>query len=190
MKERGFPVVIAENDCTNGAIGAISSMQNTGWATSAILLLVLLISLIALFFAFRKSAVIQETYTEYKKRSSSFRAKPNSSSNAPGDPVLVIKGETTIGQKIQLLLRAKRLNGGDSILGREAGCDLIIDDPTVSRRHALLKFRNGKLKVEDLNSKNGTWVDGRRVSSETFSMGSPVVITFGKVKLRIYGENS
>lgn len=52
---------------------------------------------------------------------------------------------------------------GELTVGRHAGCDLVMDNPTVSRRHARLKFRDGKWIVHDLQSKNGTFVNGAPV---------------------------
>ena len=40
-------------------------------------------------------------------------------------------------------------------------CDRVIDDPTVSRRHLRVTLREGRLSLEDLNSLNGTLLDGR-----------------------------
>lgn len=48
------------------------------------------------------------------------------------------------------------------VVGREpAVCDRPIDDVTISRRHCRFSLREGRLYIEDLNSLNGTWVDGR-----------------------------
>jgi len=190
LRVRGLPVTTTNDECASGALGNVAPVQSNSWVLPVILFLVLAISLIALFFAFKKSSVVYETFTQYKKRSGSRPTKQSPESPPAKGHLVSIKGETTTGQKIHLLLRDRQLNGSDLVLGREASCDLIVDDPTVSRRHAVLKFINGKLKIEDLNAKNGTWVDGRRVSSEIFSLGDPVTITFGKVKLKIDGENS
>ncbi len=48
-------------------------------------------------------------------------------------------------------------------LGRTAGNDVVIQDATVSRYHARLFFHNGQWSVEDLQSANGTFVNGKRV---------------------------
>ena len=48
-------------------------------------------------------------------------------------------------------------------LGRSSCCDVAIREPTVSRRHALLRFRDGHWIVQDLDSKNGLTVNGRPV---------------------------
>jgi predicted component of type VI protein secretion system len=50
------------------------------------------------------------------------------------------------------------------LLGRQAA-DLTLDDPQVSRRHAALRpAPDGGLELEDLGSRNGTWVNGTRVA--------------------------
>lgn len=46
-------------------------------------------------------------------------------------------------------------------VGRDEGCDLVIDDERVSRRHARLVGSADAWSIEDLGSKNGTSVDGR-----------------------------
>lgn len=49
-------------------------------------------------------------------------------------------------------------------IGRLAGCDLRLGDPTVSRVHAELRFEGGRWVVYDLGSSNGTYVNDRRVA--------------------------
>ena len=52
------------------------------------------------------------------------------------------------------------------MVGRDPACDLVIDLPMVSGRHALLTRRNGQVLIKDLGSSNGTFVNGRRVEGE------------------------
>src|SRR5207244_4199000 len=52
----------------------------------------------------------------------------------------------------------------ETIVGRRRDCDLRIRSSEVSRRHCLLSFQDGVLHVEDLDSVNGTFVNGVRVS--------------------------
>lgn len=60
------------------------------------------------------------------------------------------------------------LSPGDRIrIGRSAECELVIDDPSVSRVHAELGFRDGAWHLEDLGSKNGCFVDGMAARSQT-----------------------
>jgi DNA-binding NtrC family response regulator len=51
------------------------------------------------------------------------------------------------------------------IIGRGEGCDVVLEDPSVSRRHLRLTIEAGRVAVEDLGSSNGMRVDGRRVES-------------------------
>jgi pSer/pThr/pTyr-binding forkhead associated (FHA) protein len=46
-------------------------------------------------------------------------------------------------------------------IGRASGCDLVLEDPEVSRRHARLESENGVPYVRDLESSNGTFLNGR-----------------------------
>jgi hypothetical protein len=53
----------------------------------------------------------------------------------------------------------------DVVIGREDAADLVIADPDVSRRHAVVRpGPGGAVLVEDLGSSNGTFVDGRKIS--------------------------
>jgi hypothetical protein len=49
-------------------------------------------------------------------------------------------------------------------IGRTQGNDVVLPDPTVSRHHARLSFRNGQWYLEDLNSSNGTYVNNVRIN--------------------------
>ncbi len=73
----------------------------------------------------------------------------------------------------QLLL----LSEGEHVAGREAECSLVIDAATVSRRHARITIQAGIASIEDLDSTNGTHVDGTRISSPTrFSAGAKIAL--------------
>lgn len=64
--------------------------------------------------------------------------------------------------------RTLRIDGTDAVIGRDPTCDLWIDAPGVSRRHAVVRLPTGAAAsgpaIEDLGSTNGTFVDGRRVT--------------------------
>ena len=60
-----------------------------------------------------------------------------------------------------------QLTDGEATLGRAPGCDVLLDDPTVSSRHAVLSPRGGRLLVDDLGSRNGTLLNGRRLNGPT-----------------------
>src|SRR5437763_11425807 len=54
---------------------------------------------------------------------------------------------------------------GLAVIGRSSGsATLVLDDPEASRRHASVRPEGQSLKVEDLGSTNGTFVNGHRIS--------------------------
>jgi DNA-binding winged helix-turn-helix (wHTH) protein len=63
--------------------------------------------------------------------------------------------------------QAFRLAEGESVLGRDAAAQVLVDVPGVSRRHARIVVRGAEVAVEDLGSKNGTFVGDRRVDGPT-----------------------
>lgn len=52
---------------------------------------------------------------------------------------------------------------GQFVIGRSADCQLALDDPLVSRRHALLTVRTDSVTVEDLGSRNGVRVNDSKI---------------------------
>jgi pSer/pThr/pTyr-binding forkhead associated (FHA) protein len=68
-------------------------------------------------------------------------------------------------------------------IGRGAEADCQLHDPAVSSRHAAIRL-GGSASIEDLGSTNGTFVDGRRVSSADLRDGA--VISLGGVKVTFH----
>lgn len=62
----------------------------------------------------------------------------------------------------QSLVLGLHWTGGDEdlVIGRHGSCDVILDNDSVSRRHARLLCRDGNWMIEDLGSRNGTNVNG------------------------------
>lgn len=69
--------------------------------------------------------------------------------------LLVLQGQRP-GQRLFI-------DGAEFIMGRDEGCDLVIPDRQVSRRHARIRLEGERYLVEDLGSKNGTFVNGQEV---------------------------
>ena len=58
-----------------------------------------------------------------------------------------------------------QINKVRTILGR-ADCDVVLDDPEASRQHAAIEILGSRVVVSDLNSTNGTFVDGDQVDKQ------------------------
>lgn len=64
-------------------------------------------------------------------------------------------------------VRELSLDRSALVLGRNPDCDIVLTSPSVSRRHARLVRRAGIVRVEDLGSANGTFVNGSRIGAPT-----------------------
>lgn len=58
------------------------------------------------------------------------------------------------------------------VLGRSSECDIQIDHPTLSRRHALLFYHQDGWHLRDLNSTNGVYIDAQRVEEKPLQQTS------------------
>jgi hypothetical protein len=68
-------------------------------------------------------------------------------------------------------------DGESLVVGRDPGCELVIEDPRVSKRHAQLRWSGGGWTIEDLGSKNSTAVNGQPVEGTELRDGD--AISFG-----------
>src|SRR5262245_11823906 len=75
---------------------------------------------------------------------------------------------------------AIRLDQKPIVLGRVgAENDLMLDDDRVSRRHTRITLRADGIRISDMESRNGTFVDGKRIGDETF-LKLPKVLRVGQ----------
>jgi hypothetical protein len=73
------------------------------------------------------------------------------------------------------------LTGERTSIGRSSSADILLDDVTVSRQHAVVLRQPDGLYIEDSESLNGTYVNRHRVESHRLSDGDELQI--GKFKL-------
>lgn len=71
----------------------------------------------------------------------------------------------------------------EAVVGRGRQADAVVDDPSVSRRHAMLRWRENECLVVDLGSANGTLVNGRRIAGP-MRLRAGDVVAFGTVRAR------
>ncbi len=77
-----------------------------------------------------------------------------------------------IAYRLVLKDREVMLNAGENLLGRVENGVVWLSSPTVSRRHARISIEDGRAILEDLASKNGTFVNGCRITA-------PIALTDG-----------
>lgn len=66
------------------------------------------------------------------------------------------------------------INEGTLILGRSNDCDIVIDNSGVSKRHAKISLKNNVLTLEDLKSRNGTFINGLRIRQRNIQSGDKI----------------
>lgn len=92
-------------------------------------------------------------------------------------PFIVIENGPLAGQRFEVT--------GTLIVGRQAGCNVVLDDQRVSRRHAAFIVAGERCEVVDLGSRNGTFVNGQRVERCVLKAGDALQV--GGTLFR-YGE--
>jgi pSer/pThr/pTyr-binding forkhead associated (FHA) protein len=74
----------------------------------------------------------------------------------------------------------------ETVIGRDAA-DVVLDDAQVSRRHAIIRWVDGELQLEDLQSTNGTWLNGARIEgSRELQHGD--VVTIGPFAIEVRSD--
>lgn len=104
---------------------------------------------------------------------------------APQPPSAWLVGQVGNRTGKEMPLRRDR-----NTIGRDGTqCDIVVDDTTVSKRHAEIRFENGQYVLYDLASTNGTFVNHHRVQRQSLLDGDQVQLgnvsfVFKEVKLR------
>jgi DNA-binding winged helix-turn-helix (wHTH) protein len=88
----------------------------------------------------------------------------------------------TVGQ------RRLSLATGENIVGRDEAAGVRLDDPMVSRRHARILVSAAGAHIEDLGSKNGTFIDGQPIAADPMPLRNGIQLAFGTVRVT-YGES-
>jgi len=63
-----------------------------------------------------------------------------------------------------------------ALIGRTSDCDIILDDSSVSRRHARIDLENGQFSIQDLDSFNGVLLNGEKVPQAPFGVSDEIRI--------------
>jgi ABC-type multidrug transport system ATPase subunit/pSer/pThr/pTyr-binding forkhead associated (FHA) protein/ABC-type multidrug transport system permease subunit len=70
-------------------------------------------------------------------------------------------------------------------IGRDPDCALPVEDERASWRHLRIELREDEVELVDLGSKNGTFVNGRRIEAGALRLGAESLIQFGSTRLRL-----
>ncbi len=76
------------------------------------------------------------------------------------------------------------------VLGREDGCDIVIPARQISRQHLRISTDGGACLIEDLRSKNGTWVNGYRLTGLRQLEDGDEIRVAKDIRLRFVGSGA
>ncbi len=86
----------------------------------------------------------------------------------------------------EVVIKEVQLTKERTTLGRRPYNDIVIDNLAVSGEHAVIQMTGGDVALEDLNSTNGTYVNGKAVKKQQLSNGDNIEI--GKYKIKFVGD--
>ena len=78
--------------------------------------------------------------------------------------------------RIKSSIKDDLIRKGHYLIGRSRTNDVIIDDPTVSRKHAEIIYKNDEFWIQDLGSKNKTYINGKKLTSLSKLRDSDTVV--------------
>ncbi|HET6827765.1 MAG TPA: FHA domain-containing protein [Ramlibacter sp.] len=87
-----------------------------------------------------------------------------------------------------VVIKEVQLTKDRTTLGRRPYNDIVIDNLAVSGEHAVLQMSGAEVYLEDLNSTNGTYVNGKAVKKQLLQNNDTIEI--GKYKIKFVGEAS
>ena len=98
----------------------------------------------------------------------------------PLEPLAPSRRALLVGEGKRTVLSGSRL-----LIGRSRDCDLTLEDPNASRRHAELRNEDGSWIVADLGSTNGIKVNGRRVKEAVLQPGDELTLGLAKLTFEL-----
>src|SRR5690348_16576620 len=87
------------------------------------------------------------------------------------------------------------LTHDETLIGRDPGASVVLNSPSVSRRHCVIRRQNDKYLLRDLGSHNGTLLNQARISEQLLQHGdrisiadSDLIFSIDEAKTSILGE--
>ncbi len=99
------------------------------------------------------------------------------------NPFLIIMSGPEKGKKILLA-------AGSVTIGRAADNVIRLNDSLISSHHARIECSDGKIIVRDMGSRNGVWINGRKIDSRVLTNGARIVFGSTEVMVTIPGAKS
>lgn len=91
----------------------------------------------------------------------------------------------TLGNNV---IESRRMDKDRITIGRDDTNDIVLNNPTISRQHAELLLNNGVVRVKDLGSSNGTYINNVKMDEATLDTGDEIIV--GKYMIKLKSERS
>lgn len=186
LRARGVPFTAAAEPCVPAPVALSRDLY---LYTGAVALLALLAVVLALRRPRQVMAQAVESYSHWLRRRGGGEARRLASGEAVAGDWL-FTGTDRLGRPIRLVVAVRSLARDDQglVIGRSRQiADLVLGDPSVSRRHARIVRHDGGIALVDLKSKRGTWVGSVRL--EPYAKPAPIeadtFVQFGTVTLEV-----
>jgi pSer/pThr/pTyr-binding forkhead associated (FHA) protein len=88
----------------------------------------------------------------------------------------------------EVVIKEVQLTKDKTTLGRRPYNDIVIDNLAVSGEHAVLHMTGSEVILEDLNSTNGTYLNGKAIKKQQLQNGDSIEI--GKYKIKFVGDGA
>ncbi len=99
--------------------------------------------------------------------------------DAPGARLLLVAGQAG-PQSFEI--------GERAVIGRDAGCEIVLAEPAVSRRHAEIEWTYRGYVLRDLGSRNGTFLNSDEVSEALLADGDLIEVGLVQLRFRRHGS--
>ena len=86
----------------------------------------------------------------------------------------------------EVVIKEVQLTKDRTTLGRRPYNDVVIDNLAVSGEHAVIQMHGSEVTLEDLNSTNGTYVNGKAIKKQVLQNGDSIEV--GKYKIKFVGD--
>lgn len=181
------------------ATQAAQEAKQAGKMTNTLVAVVAVVTLLALGLALRRprqeivriaGQILEPLSRSFKPRKDQTKEpRPKAARAQLGPPRLALTGFDPQGQPVKIELRRADLNrqqGGFTVGRHPLLVDQVLNDDRVSRRHARFSALNGAICVEDLNSGNGTTLNGTRCAPfEPTAIQAGDTVKVGNTTLRV-----
>ena len=86
------------------------------------------------------------------------------------------------------VLESRRIDKEEISIGREDTNDIVLNNPSISRQHSVIRVSDGIVSIKDLGSVNGTFINNVKMDEAVLDIGDEIVV--GKYMIKLKSEKT